>query len=68
MIGLTYKYTPIKPSILKNMENILGSEKINTYMEQIEDSLYIEDSLGRQIISGNYPNFKNLIEKFFIIL
>ena len=58
MIGLTYKYTPIKPSILKNMENILGSEKINTYMEQIEDSLYIEDSLGRQIISGNYPNFK----------
>ena len=40
------------------MENILGSTKINTYMEQIEDSLYIEDSFGRQIIFGNYPNFK----------
>ena len=40
------------------MENILGQEKINTYMEQIEDSLYIEDDLGRQIISGNYPDFK----------
>ena len=55
---MTYKYTPIKPSILKNMENILGQEKVNTYMEQIEDSLYIEDIYGRQIIEGNYPNFK----------
>ena len=44
----------MKPSVLKNMENILGKEKINTYMEQIEDSLYIEDNNGRQIISGNY--------------
>ena len=40
------------------MENILGSNKINTYIDQIEDSLYIEDSFGRQIILGNYPNFK----------
>ena len=40
------------------MENILGSTKINTYMEQLEDSLYIEDTFGRQIILGNYPNFK----------
>ena len=55
---MTYKYTPIRPSILKNMENILGQEKVNTYMEQIEDSLYIEDIYGRQIIEGNYPNFK----------
>ena len=55
---MTYKYTPIRPSILKNMENILGQEKVNTYMEQIEDSLYIEDNYGRQIIEGNYPNFK----------
>ena len=58
MIGLTYKYNPMKPSVLKNMENILGKEKINTYMDQIEDSLYIEDNNGRQIISGNYSNFK----------
>ena len=40
------------------MENILGSKKINSYIEQIEDSLYIEDTFSRQIISGNYPNFK----------
>ena len=40
------------------MENILGSNKINAYIDQIEDSLYIEDSFGRQIILGNYPNFK----------
>ena len=40
------------------MENILGSDKINPYIDHIEDSLYIEDSFGRQIILGNYPNFK----------
>ena len=40
------------------MENILGSIKINNYIENIEDCLYIEDSFGRQIILGNYPNFK----------
>ena len=40
------------------MENILGSNKINNYIENIEDCLYIEDSFGRQIILGNYSNFK----------
>ena len=40
------------------MENILGSKKINSYIEQIEDSFYIEDNFSRQICSGNYPNFK----------
>ena len=40
------------------MENILGAKKINQYIENIEDSLYIEDSFGRQTISGNYPNYK----------
>ena len=40
------------------MENILGYNKINPYIDHIEDSLYIEDSFGRQIILGNYPNFK----------
>jgi len=40
------------------MENILGSNKINPYIDHIEDSLYIEDSFGRQIILGVYPNFK----------
>ena len=38
------------------MENILGSKKINSYIEQIEDSLYIEDTFSRQIISGNYQS------------
>ena len=40
------------------MENILGANKINSYIDQIEDFLCIEDSFSRQIISGNYPNFK----------
>ena len=40
------------------MENILGYNKINSYIDNIEDSLYIEDSFGRQIILANYPNFK----------
>ena len=40
------------------MENILGAKKINQYIENMEDSLYIEDSFGRQTISGNYPNYK----------
>ena len=48
----------MKPSILKGMENILGASKINSYLDKIEDSLYIEDTFGRQIILGTYPNFK----------
>ena len=44
------------------MENILGSNKVNTYIDKIEDSLSIEDSFGRQNILGIYPEFK--LEQF----
>ena len=44
------------------MENILGSYKVNTYIDKIEDSLSIEDSFGRQNILGIYPEFK--LEEF----
>ena len=53
---------PIKPSILKNVENILGQSKIEKHIEEIKDSLYIEDSSGRISIIGNYQNFK--VEEF----
>ena len=50
---------PIKPSILVNVENILGKNKIEKYIEEIKDNLYIEDLSGRLIIHGNYSQFKN---------
>ena len=53
---------PIKPSILKNVENILGQNKIEKHIEEIKDSLYIEDLSGRISIIGNYQDFK--IEEF----
>ena len=53
---------PIKPSILKNVENILGQNKIEKQIEEIKDSLYIEDLSGRISILGNYQDFK--IEEF----
>ena len=53
---------PIKPSILVNVENILGKNKIEKYIEEIKDNLYIEDLSGRLIIHGNYSQFK--IEEF----
>ena len=49
---------PIRPSILKNVENILGNNKIEKYIEEIKDNLYIEDLSGRILIYGNYPQFK----------
>jgi len=53
---------PIKPSLLKNVENILGQNKIEKYIEEVKDSLYIEDLSGRISILGNYQEFK--IEEF----
>lgn len=48
---------PIKPSILKNMENILGESKIENFIENSKDNLYIEDVSGRIIIQGTYTNY-----------
>ena len=56
-MGLTYKNIPIKPSILKNMENILGESKIEKFIEDAKDNLYIEDLSGRLLIAGNYPSY-----------
>ena len=53
---------PIKPSLLKNVENILGQNKIEKHIEEVKDSLYIEDLSGRISILGNYQEFK--IEEF----
>ena len=53
---------PIKPSTLKNVENILGQNKIEKHIEEIKDSLYIEDLSGRISLLGNYQDFK--VEEF----
>ena len=39
------------------MENILGEKKIEKFIEDSKDNLYIEDTFGRLLIYGNYPNF-----------
>ena len=40
------------------MENILGENKIETFIENTKDNLYIEDISGRLLIYGIYSNFK----------
>ena len=40
------------------MENILGENKVEKYIEETKDNLYIEDLFGRVQIYGNYQNFK----------
>ena len=40
------------------MENILGENKIETFIETTKDNLYIEDMSGRLLIYGIFPNFK----------
>lgn len=39
------------------MENILGESKIEKFIEDAKDNLYIEDLSGRILIDGNYPNY-----------
>ena len=51
---------PIYPSIIKSVENILGEKKVETFIEEEKDNLYLEDLTGRIMIYGNYPKFKRL--------
>ena len=46
IIGITYKEMALKPSVLKNIENILGSKKIESFMNE-DDYLCVEDLSGR---------------------
>jgi hypothetical protein len=36
----------LRPSVIKGLENILGTKKINSYVSET-DSLYLEDNCGR---------------------
>jgi DNA polymerase delta subunit 2 len=47
IFGIVYKDMPLKPSILKGMESILGSKKVESFVSEKEDSLVIEDFSGR---------------------
>lgn len=46
---------PLKPSILKGIENILGSKKIENFVNDAEDYLILEDTSGRIRISNSSP-------------
>lgn len=45
---------PLRPSILKESEKILGSTKVNKFISEKEDYLAIEDSSGRQKINHSH--------------
>lgn len=38
---------PLKPQYLKGVESILGAKKIENFVNEVEDSLVIEDDAGR---------------------
>ena len=47
------------------MENILGESKIEKFIEDAKDNLYIEDLSGRLLITGNYPSYNMRIYKWY---
>ena len=53
IIGVLYKEMPLKPSILKGIENILGSKKVESFVNDTEDYLVLEDNSGRIRISNH---------------
>jgi DNA polymerase delta subunit 2 len=44
---------PLKPSILKGMDSILGSKKVENYVNESEDYMLLEDNSGRVRISNS---------------
>jgi DNA polymerase delta subunit 2 len=44
---------PMKPSILKGVESILGAKKVDSFVNEKQDYLILEDSSGRIRISNN---------------
>ena len=47
IIGITYKEMPCKPSILKNIEAMIGSRKVKSFVSESQDYLCVEDPSGR---------------------
>ena len=47
IIGITYKEMPCKPSILKNIEAMIGSRKVKSFVSESQDYLCLEDPSGR---------------------
>jgi hypothetical protein len=43
---------PLRPSVIKGLENILGSKKVSSFVSET-DSLYLEDNCGRIKINSN---------------
>lgn len=42
---------PLRPSVIKGLENILGANKVSSYVSE-SDGLYLEDNCGRIKISS----------------
>lgn len=47
IIGITYKELGMKPSILKGVEAMVGLRKVESFINETEDFLALEDSSGR---------------------
>lgn len=56
---------PLKPSILKGMDVILGSKKVESFVNITEDYLVIEDQSGRIRVSNSSP-MKNFCTGDFV--
>ena len=55
-MGTLYKEMPLKPQYLKGVESILGARKIESFVNELEDFLVIEDETGRiRISNSNIP-------------
>jgi DNA polymerase delta subunit 2 len=46
---------PLKPSILRGLESVLGAKKVESFVNLQEDFLIVEDSSGRVRISNSSP-------------
>jgi DNA polymerase delta subunit 2 len=56
---------PLKPSILKGIESILGARKVESFVSENEDFLILEDNSGRVRIS-NRSNMLNYSPSHYI--
>jgi hypothetical protein len=58
---------PMKPSILKGIETILGSKKVENFVNEVEDYLVLEDNSGRIRISNNsFMTMKDFSPSYYV--
>ena len=62
IIGITFKEMPLKPSILKGVEAMIGIKKVESFVNEAEDFLSLEDSSGRIKINSELSKSINIGE------